>query len=164
MSDEKWLKVPYFSRGKAESLERALTTGRFADGLDKALFFFATDTKQWIMVDVDKTIHVINSYEGQSPTPTPPEPGDDGKVKRVEYLPPITEADTSTLYILGTTVYSFDGESFYPTYHDVIGTVPPGTTVVEYINEVKVEAIETAKEYTNEQFTLHVVQGGEEDG
>ena len=158
MSDEQWMKIPYFARGKAESLDRALTTGRFADGLDKALFFFSTDTKQWVLVDTDKTIYKINSYEGQ---PTPPGPGGEGNVKRVEVLPPILEADTETLYIMGKVVYSFDGNAFYPTYQDcydrIIGILPEGKTVIEYVNEAREEAIGSANQYTDEQIELHIL-------
>lgn len=157
MAEEKWLKIPYFGRGKAESLDRALTTGRFKDGLDKALFFFATDTKQWVLVDVDKTIHKINSYEEQ---PVPPGPGGEGNVKRVDQLPPILDADVETLYILGSVVYSFDGTAFHATYEDVIGALPEGTTVVEYINSSKEEAISYANQYTDDLNQLHIVQGG----
>lgn len=157
MADEKWLKIPYFGRGKAESLDRALTTGRFKDGLDKALFFFATDTKQWVLVDIDKTIHKITSYEGQ---PIPPGPGGEGSVKRVDVLPPILEADTETLYILGTVIYSFDGSAYHPTYENAIGTLPPDTDVVTYVNNTVGDAIDSARQYTDEQLTLNIVQGG----
>lgn len=157
MAEEKWLKIPYFGRGKAESLDKALTTGRFKDGLDKALFFFATDTKQWVLVDIDKTIHKINSYEGQ---PIPPGPGGEGNVKRVDQLPSVLDADVETLYILGTVVYSFDGTAFHATYEDVIGMLPDNTTVVEYIDARTAEAIADAKEYTDDQYQLHIVQGG----
>ncbi len=153
MADEKWMKVPYFGRGKAESLDRALTTGRFKDGLDKALFFFATDTKQWVLVDTDKVIHKINSYEGA------PGPGGEGNVKRVEVLPPVLEGDKETLYIMGNVVYTFDGTAYYPTYNDVIGMLPAETTVVEYVNTVATETVDNANQYTDEQIQLHVVKG-----
>ena len=157
MSNEEWLKIPYFSKGRADSLERALTTGMFKDGLDKVLYFFATDTKQWMMVDTNKTIYKINSYEGQ---PTPPGPGGEGNVKRVDQLPPIIEGDTSTLYIMGRVVYSFDGTGYYPTYSDIenkIGNLPPNVSVVDYINSVREEAIASAEQYTNQQTELHVM-------
>ena len=156
MADEKWLKIPYFGRGKAESLDRALTTGRFKDGLDKALFFFATDTKQWVLVDTDKVIHKINSYEGQ---PIPPGPGGEGSVKRVDALPPVLEGDKETLYIMGNVVYTFDGTAYYPTYNDVIGMLPAETTVVEYVNTIATETVDNANQYTDEQIQLHVVKG-----
>lgn len=161
MSNEQWMKIPYFAKGTAESLDRALTTGRFKDGLDKALFYFAKDTHQWVLVDTDKTIHKINSYEGQ---PVPPGPGGEGNVKRVDVLPPVLEADTETLYILGKVVYSFDGSAFYPTYQEcydkIIGMLPEGTTVIQYVNQVTSEAVDSANQYTDEQLQLHVVQGG----
>ena len=153
MADEKWLKIPYFGRGKAESLDRALTTGRFKDGLDKALFFFATDTKQWVLVDTDKVIHKINSYEGT------PGPGGEGSVKRVDELPPILEGDKETLYIMGNVVYTFDGKAYYPTYNDVIGMLPAETTVVEYVNTIATETVDNANQYTDEQIQLHIVKG-----
>lgn len=165
MADEKWLKIPYFAKGSAEALESALTTGRFADGLDKALFYFATDTNQWILVDIDKTVHVINSYNSD-------DPGGKGAVKRVDALPSILDADPKTLYIVGKVVYSFDGNTFYPTYQElldkIIGVLPENTTLIEYIEdrvnsgiavaasytddvaeEMKAEAIAAAKEYTD---------------
>lgn len=154
MADEKFMKIPYFARGKAESLERALTTGRFADGLDKALFYFATDTKQWVLVDTDKTIHKITSYEGQ------PGPGGGGSVKRVDVLPPILEADIETLYVMGTVIYSFDGTAYHPSYENIIGSIPESKTVVEYVDSSVDDALETAKQYTDEQLSIHVVQGG----
>ena len=154
MADERWMKIPYFAKGKAESLDKALQGGKF-DDLDKALFYFATDTKQWVLVDVDKSIHVITGYNGQ---PSPP--GTDGSVKRVEVLPSILEGDTNTLYILGDVVYSFNGSSYVPTFKEAekeIGTLPPGTSVVEYVNDVREEAIESANQYTNEQLQLHIL-------
>lgn len=156
MSNEQWMKIPYFAKGKAESLNKALTTGRFAEGLDKALFYFATDTKQWVLVDTDKTIHKINSYEG-GPGPGP---GGEGSVIRTDQLPPILEAKTDALYIVGKTVYSFDGTAFYPTYQElydkVIGVLPENLTIVEYVDDSLVKA----KEYTDSAITLHIVQGG----
>lgn len=155
MADEKWMKIPYFAKGKAENLDKALQGGKF-DNLDKALFYFAIDTKQWVLVDVDKSIHVITGYNGQ-PTPGP---GGDGGVKRVDVLPPILEGDLNTLYILGDTVYSFNGSSYVPTYKEAeneIGTLPPGTNVVEYVNDVREEAIQSANQYTDEQLQLHVL-------
>lgn len=157
MAEEKFMKIPYFGKGTAESLDRALTTGRFKDGLDKALFYFSTDSHQWVLVDTDKSVHKITSYEGQ---PVPPGPGGDGSVKRVEQLPPILEGDVNTLYILGRVVYSFDGTGYYPTYSDVkdlIGTLPAGMTVVEYVNTVKNETIESAMIYLDERIGLHIV-------
>lgn len=154
MADERWMKIPYFAKGKAESLDKALQGGKF-DDLDKALFYFATDTKQWVLVDVDKSIHVITGYNGQ---PSPP--GTDGSVKRVEVLPSILEGDINTLYILGDVVYSFNGSSYVPTFKEAekeIGTLPPGTSVVEYVNDVREEAIESANQYTNEQLQLHIL-------
>ncbi len=154
MADERWMKIPYFAKGKAESLDKALQGGKF-DNLDKALFYFATDTKQWVLVDVDKSIHVITGYNGQ---PSPP--GTDGSVKRVEVLPSILEGDINTLYILGDVVYSFNGSSYVPTFKEAekeIGTLPPGTSVVEYVNDVREEAIESANQYTNEQLQLHIL-------
>lgn len=154
MADEKWMKIPYFAKGKAENLDKALQGGKF-DDLDKALFYFATDTKQWVLVDVDKSIHVITGYNGQ---PSPP--GTDGNVKRVEVLPSILEGDINTLYILGDVVYSFNGSSYVPTFKEAekeIGTLPPGTSVVEYVNDVREEAIESANQYTNEQLQLHIL-------
>ncbi len=156
MAEEKWLKIPYFGRGKAESLVRALTTGRFKDGLDKALFYFATDTKQWVLVDIDKTIHRITSYEGQ---PTPPGPGGEGSVKRVDELPPITEGNTETVYLLGDKIYTFNGRE-YVSIDNEIGTLPEGITVTEFIATAKEEAIESAFQYTDEQLELHIVQEG----
>lgn len=150
MADEKWMKVPYFGRGKAESLTRALTTGRFADGLDKALFYFSTDTKQWVLVDTDKTIHKITSFEGQ------PGPSGEGNVKRVDVLPPILEANTETLYIMGTVIYSFDGIAYHPSYENIIGSIPDSKTVVEYVDD----SFEAARQYTDEQCSIHIVQGG----
>ena len=154
MADERWMKIPYFAKGKAESLDKALQGGKF-DDLDKALFYFATDTKQWVLVDVDKSIHVITGYNGQ---PSPP--GTDGSVKRVEVLPSILEGDINTLYILGDVVYSFNGSSYVPTFKEAekeIGTLPPGTSVVECVNDVREEAIESANQYTNEQLQLHIL-------
>lgn len=153
MAEEKFMKIPYFARGKADSLERALTTGRFADGLDKALFYFATDTEQWILVDTDKSIHKITSAGA-------PGPGGDGNVKRVDQLPSILEADMNTLYIVGMVVYSFDGVAFHPTYEPAIGTLPPGMDVVAYVNNAVNAAIDSANQYTDEQTAVHIVQGG----
>ena len=158
MADEKFMKIPYFGKGSAESLDRALTTGRFKDGLDKAFFYFSTDTHQWVLVDTDKTIHKINSYEGQ------PGPGGEGNVKRVDELPPLIEADPETLYIMGKVVYSFDGTAYYPTYQEcyekIIGMLPAGTTVIEYVNQVANEVVDNANQYTDEKLALHIVQGG----
>lgn len=151
MPDERMMKIPYFAKGTAAKLETALTTGRFAN-LDKALFYFSTDTHQWILVDVDKTIHKITSYEGQ-----PPGPGGEGGVKRVDVLPPLLEADTETLYILGDIVYSFNGAAYVPTYQDIIGNLPQDVNVVEYVNETKTEAIQAANQYTDEQLEIHVL-------
>ncbi len=189
MAEEKFMKIPYFGKGTSESLDRALTTGRFKDGLDKALFYFSTDTKQWVLVDTDKTIHKINSYEGEPG----PGPGTEGSVVRVNQLPPILEADAETLYIVGEVVYSFDGSAFYPTYQDcydkIIGSLPDNTTVIQYIDraiegageytDAKVanvrretatavaqltreisNALDEAKQYTDDVNEIHVVQGG----
>lgn len=145
MADEKWLKIPYFAKGSAAALEEALTTGRFADGLDKALFYFATDTSQWILVDIDKTVHVINSGG---------DPGGKGSVQRVDTLPSILDADPKTLYIVGKVVYSFDGQAFYPTYQEaidrIIGILPENMTVIEYIGNAVNEGVASANQYTDE--------------
>lgn len=154
MADEKWMKIPYFSKGKAENLERALQGGKF-DNLDKALFYFAIDTKQWILVDVDKTVHVITGSNRQ-PSPTPTQ----GGVKRVDALPSILDGDVDTLYILGNTVYSFNGISYVPTYFETekeIGTLPPGTNVIEYVNDAKEETIQAANQYTDERLEFHIL-------
>ncbi len=154
MADNFMMKIPYFAKGKADSLERVLTNGRFKDGLDKALFYFATDTKQWILVDVDKTVHVIN---GQT-SPTPP-PTTTGGVKRVDELPSILDADVETLYILGDVIYSFNGSAFVSSSQDVkseIGDIPQGVTVIEYINDVQEDTVERAKEYLNELLDITV--------
>lgn len=148
-NNEKMMKIPYFAKGTAAKLDEALTSGRFAD-LDKALFYFAVDTKQWVLVDVDKTIHRINSYEG-SPTP-----GGEGGVKRVEELPPILEGDVNTLYILGDIIYSFNGLAYVPSYKETeeeIGELPEGVTVIQYVNNV----LQEAKDYTDEQNELNIL-------
>lgn len=146
MAEEKWLKIPYFAKGSAEALESALTTGRFADGLDKALFYFATDTKQWILVDIDKTIHTITGYNSE-------EPSEDGSVRRVDTLPSIIDADPKVLYIMDKVVYTFDGHAFYPTYQElqdrIIGVLPENMTVIEYIDNSVQASLDEAKQYAD---------------
>ena len=157
MADNFMMKIPYFAKGKADSLERALTTGQFKDGLDKALFYFATDTKQWILVDVDKTVHVINSYEGEAPTP----PGLGG-VLRVSELPSILDADVRYIYLLDDQMYTFDGSKFIRNGQDIldlIGEVPQGATVIEYIKDVQEDTVERALNYLDSLLDVEVHWG-----
>ena len=154
MADEKLMKRPYFAKGSATNLTKALAPGGKFEHLDKALYYFALDTKQWILVDVDKTVHVIN---GQT-SPTPP-PTTTGGVKRVDELPSILDADVETLYLLGDVVYSFNGSTFVSSSQDVkseIGDIPQGVTVIEYINDVQEDTVERAKEYLNELLDITV--------
>lgn len=152
MADNFMMKIPYFAKGKADSLERALTTGRFKDGLDKALYFFAIDTKQWVLVDTDKNIHIITG--ANSPTPGP---GGEGGVKRVDVLPPILEGDVETLYILGDIIYSFNGLAYVPTYQEIIGNLPSDVTVVEYVDSVRDEIVEETKDYVDNLVDITVI-------
>ena len=149
-NNEKMMKIPYFAKGTAAKLDEALTSGRFAD-LDKALFYFAIDTKQWVFVDTDKNIHIITG--ANSPTPGP---GGEGGVKRVDVLPPILEGDVNTLYILGDIIYSFNGLAYVPSYKETeeeIGELPEGVTVIQYVNNV----LQEAKDYTDEQNELNIL-------
>lgn len=67
--------------------------------------------------------------------------GSDAKqVIRVDALPSIATADEATLYILGNTVYTFNGEAFYPTYQDMLGKIGDIEGNVEEMNK-KVETI-----------------------
>lgn len=150
MGEEKMMKIPYFSKGTAASLQYALSEGVFSH-LDKALFYFATDTEQWILVEPDKTVHTINGADSS---------GSGGGVERVVALPPKENAKVDTLYILGDVVYTFDGIDYYPTYWAIERDLPPETTIVEYIQMAKEEAIATANLNTEQHFQLTVVQGG----
>lgn len=150
-NNEKMMKIPYFAKGTAAKLDEALTSGRFAD-LDKALFYFAIDTKQWVLVDTDKNIHIITG--ANSPTPGP---GGEGGVKRVDVLPPILEGDVETLYILGDIVYSFNGSAYVPTYQEIIGNLPSDVTVVEYVDSVRDEIVEQTKDYVDNLVDITVI-------
>ena len=148
----KWSKIPYFGKGKASSLEEALTSGRYAEGLDKALFYFATDTKQWILVDVDKSVHTITSSDGGLDI--------DGSVKRLNTLPSVIDGDTETIYLVGDRMYQFDGQR-YIAADERIGVLPPGLTVSEYIATTREDVLDTARQFIDEAMELHMVMGGE---
>ena len=157
MASEKLMKIPYFSKGSAAKLVSALDEGGVFANLDKALFYFATDTKQWILVDVDKSVHVINSYEGEAPTPS-----ELGGVLRVSELPSILDADVRYIYLLDDQMYTFDGSKFIRNGQDIldlIGDVPQGTTVIEYIKDVQEDTVERALNYLDSLLDVEVHWG-----
>lgn len=111
------LKMPLFCKASTYSvLEKAVAEGKLTD-TKRAAYCFVEDTQKFYRVDPDKTIKPII--------------GDNAaQIERVEQLPSVSAGNMASLYILGNTVYTFDGEAYYPTYQDVSAAIEALTETV----------------------------------
>ena len=144
------LKVPYFARCSTyEVLEKSLQEGGFFYNLDRIAYVLVSDTQILYHVSPDKTI-------------TPIMGANEGSIKRLDTLPDPSEAKTDALYIVGNTVYSFDGTDFHATYEEIQDTIDTlsqqvadvAATVATY--DDKIAAIEQeAAEITDAFITIN---------
>ena len=111
------LQTPLFAKSSTYSvLEKAVAEGKLST-TQRAVYCFIEDTGKLYRVDADKTIKPIVGENAS-------------QVERVDTLPPVAAGNTSSLYILGNVVYTFDGEAYYPTYQAITEAIDTLTETV----------------------------------
>jgi len=105
-------KIPYLARGTLEALQNALDDGIFKD-LDRAIYCYITAEEKagcMAFVDPEKNIHVL--YGANEP-----------QVNRYNSIQDITNPEVNQLFLVGNTIYTYDGENFHPSYENIDDTI-----------------------------------------
>lgn len=119
------MKLPIFARGSTEKIALAIQKKI----LTYPSYIMNTDTNMYGFLDDQGT---ITYFKGNNKN----------QVVRVDELPPVEEGDTETLYIVGSLIYSFDGESYVSSYKDIEDDLAALTERVE-ANEISIADLDT---------------------
>ena len=139
------LKNPMFAKCSTYSvLENALKDGGALQTADRAVYVICLDTDILYYIGMDKVIHSVKGGTAQ-------------QVKRVDALPEI--GDTSTIYIVGTNIYTFDGEKFTSVTEELEKTFNTfRTNIGDTINTLMENIAELQTNYNALQRTVSALQ------
>lgn len=101
------LKIPLFAMGTYDNLAKELAEGgHFAD-LSTIMYAYVKDKEMLAFVHPsDKKLNLIVGNNKRL-------------VENLNKLPSVVDGDRDVLYIVGDTVYTFDGTKYVPTYQNV---------------------------------------------
>ena len=119
MDSSNMLKMPVFAMGTQANLEKELAEGgHFAD-LSTIMYAFVKDKGMLAFVHPnDKKINLIVGNNKKL-------------VENLENLPSILDGDPEVLYIVGNTVYTFNGTEYVPTYQNAMDRIDDVVDMLE---------------------------------
>lgn len=100
---------PFFASGDQNKLDKFIESDIFKNS-ERVWYYFELDTGYLVRIDVDGTYNHVKGYNKSL-------------VQRYTSLPSTAVGDREVLYIIGNTVYTFDGANYVPTYEDLTDTI-----------------------------------------
>lgn len=157
------LKMPLFAMGTYDNLTKELDEGgHFAD-LSTIMYAYVKDKEMLAFVHPsDKKLNLIVGNNKRL-------------VENLDKLPSVVDGDRDVLYIVGDTVYTFDGAKYVPTYQNVTERLnqvidlldtkaDKSNTLAGYgitdayskveVNDAISSSVEIAKEYTDNSLKI----------
>ena len=109
---------PFFASGDQSKLDKFIESDIFKNS-ERVWYYFQVDTGYLVRINLDGTYNYVKGYNKSL-------------VQRYTTLPSTAVGDREVLYIVGNTVYTFDGANYVPTYEDLTDTV---TELAELISQ-----------------------------
>lgn len=100
---------PFFAAGDQSKLDKFIESDIFRNS-ERVWYYFELDTNYLVRIDLDGTYSRVKG-------------NNKSLVQRYTSLPSTAVGDREVLYIVGNTVYTFDGANYVPTYEDLTDTI-----------------------------------------